>query len=53
MALPKWTDERTTALTNFVGSESPVSQATVAEAADQLKLLLALSLASCERWALT
>ena len=33
MALPKWTDERTEALTNFVGSESPVSQATVAEAA--------------------
>jgi len=37
MALPKWTDERTTTLTNFVGSESPVSQATVAEAADQLE----------------
>jgi hypothetical protein len=37
MALPKWTDERTSALTNFVGSESPVSQATVAEAADQLE----------------
>lgn len=36
MALPKWTDERTTALTNFVGGESPVSQATVAEAAEQL-----------------
>ena len=33
MALPKWTDERTTALTDFVGGESPVSQATVAEAA--------------------
>ena len=37
MALPKWTDERTEALTNFVGSESPVSQATVAEAADSLE----------------
>jgi len=37
MALPKWTDERTETLTNFVGSESPVSQATVAEAADQLE----------------
>ena len=37
MALPKWTDERTTALTSFVGDESPVSQATVAEAADQLE----------------
>ena len=37
MALPKWTDERTAALTNFVGDESPVSQATVAEAADQLE----------------
>ena len=35
MALPKWTDERTEALTNFVGGESPVSQATVAEAADE------------------
>jgi hypothetical protein len=37
MALPKWTDERTEALTTFVGNESPVSQATVAEAADQLE----------------
>jgi len=37
MALPKWTDERTEGLTNFVGSESPVSQATVAEAADNLE----------------
>ena len=37
MALPKWTDERTDALTNFVGDESPVSQATVAEAAGQLE----------------
>ena len=36
MALPKWTDERTEALTSFVGGESPVSQATVADAADQL-----------------
>ena len=37
MALPKWTDERVAALTNFVGDESPVSQATVAEAAEQLE----------------
>ena len=37
MALPKWTDERTTALTDFVGGESPVSQATVAEAAVELE----------------
>ena len=37
MALPKWTDERTDALTNFVGEESPVSQATVAEAAESLE----------------
>jgi hypothetical protein len=37
MALPKWTEERTDALTNFVGDESPVSQATVADAADQLE----------------
>ena len=35
--LPKWTDERTDELTNFVGDESPVSQATVADAADQLE----------------
>ena len=37
MALPKWTDERTDALTTFVGDESPVSQATVAEAAGNLE----------------
>ena len=37
MALPKWTDERTEELVNFVGEESPISQATVAEAADQLE----------------
>ena len=37
MALPKWTEERTAALTSFVGDESPISQATVAEAADQLE----------------
>ena len=35
--LPKWTDERTDELTNYVGDESPVSQATVAEAAEQLE----------------
>jgi hypothetical protein len=37
MALPKWTDERTAELTSFVGNESPVSQETVAEAADRLE----------------
>ena len=37
MALPKWTDERTSALTDFVGDESPVSQATVAQAAVELE----------------
>jgi hypothetical protein len=37
MALPKWTDERTDALTNYVGDESPVSQATVAGAAEELE----------------
>lgn len=37
MALPKWTDERTDELVSFVGDESPISQATVAEAADQLE----------------
>lgn len=37
MALPKWTPERTEALATFVGEESPVSRATVAEAAEQLE----------------
>ena len=37
MALPKWTDERTDTLTEFVGEESPVSQSTVIEAADELE----------------
>ena len=37
MALPKWTDERTQQLTDFVGSESPITQATVANAADELE----------------
>ena len=37
MALPKWTDERTEELVSFVGDESPISQATVAEAAEQLE----------------
>jgi len=36
MALPKWTDERTQSLVDFVG-EGPVSQAQVAEAADMLE----------------
>jgi hypothetical protein len=35
--LPKWTEERTDQLVSFVGDESPVSQATVAEAAEQLE----------------
>ena len=37
MALPKWTDERTQSLTDFVGSESPISQGTVASAAEHLE----------------
>jgi hypothetical protein len=37
MALPKWTDERTSALTDFIGDETPVSQATVQEAATTLE----------------
>lgn len=37
MALPKWTEERTETLVKFVGDESPVSQETVAEAAEQLE----------------
>ncbi len=35
--LPKWNDERTTALTNGVGSESPVSRSTVARLAAELE----------------
>jgi DNA-binding transcriptional ArsR family regulator len=37
MSLPKWNEERTDALADFVGEESPVSQATVAEAAEQFE----------------
>ena len=37
MALPKWTDERTQQLTDFVGSESPITQPTVANAAMELE----------------
>lgn len=37
MALPKWTEERTDQLVSFVGDESPISQATVADAADELE----------------
>ena len=36
MALPKWTDERTQQLVDFVGDSSPVSQAMVADAAEDL-----------------
>ncbi len=36
MALPKWTKERTESLETFVGDESPVSRATVADAAEHL-----------------
>jgi hypothetical protein len=39
MALPKWTEERTNELTEFVGDEAPISQGTVAEAAEQLENL--------------
>jgi hypothetical protein len=37
MAVPKWTEERAAALAEFVADESPVSQATVAEAAEQFE----------------
>ena len=37
MSLPKWTEERTAQLTEFVGGESPVSQGTVAQAATDLE----------------
>lgn len=36
-SLPKWTEERTEELQTFVGSESPVSQATVAQAAEHFE----------------
>ena len=36
MALPKWTDERTQSLVDFVG-EGPVSQVVVAQAAEELE----------------
>ena len=36
MALPKWTDERTQQLVDFVGNTSPISQAMVADAAVEL-----------------
>ena len=37
MALPKWTDERTQTLVDFVGNTSPISQAMVADAAVELE----------------
>ncbi len=37
MALPKWTDERTSQLVKSVGEESPVSQETVKSVAEQLE----------------
>ena len=37
MALPKWTDERTQQLVSFVGDTSPISQAMVADAAEDLE----------------
>ena len=37
MGLPKWTEERTKALVDFIGDESPVSYATVVEAAESLE----------------
>ena len=37
MALPKSKDERTQSLTHFVPTESPISQATVAQAAENLE----------------
>ena len=37
MGQPRWTDERTQTLVDFVGDESPVSRDTVAEAAENLE----------------
>jgi len=36
-SIPKWTDERTDTLTSLVGDTSPVSQATVIQAATDLE----------------
>lgn len=36
-SIPKWTEDRSQALADFVGEESPVSQNTVAEAAEQFE----------------
>jgi len=36
-SIPKWTDERTDTLTSLVGDKSPVSQATVTQAAKDLE----------------
>lgn len=36
MTKQKWTDERTDALSNYVGDEAPVSHATVLAAAEEL-----------------
>ena len=36
-SIPKWTEDRTSALAEFVGAETPVSQNTVAEAAEQFE----------------
>lgn len=38
MSLPKWTTERTDQLAAFVGDETPVSQETVANAAEQFEV---------------
>ncbi len=37
MSQPRWTEERTQVLLDFVGDESPVSRATVEEAAERLE----------------
>jgi len=50
MSLPKWTDERTAQLTDFVGGEAPFLKALLHQQLKALKPLLDLSLANCERW---
>lgn len=37
MSIPKWTEDRTNTLVEFVGSDTPVTQETVAEAAEALE----------------
>jgi len=53
MALPKWTEERTSALTDFVGMNHLYPKQLLQKQQISLKPLLVLSLANCARWVMT